>query len=293
MADNFFEACLKRAPVVAGPIADFTDSPFRRVLRSFSNCLVYTEMISGHGLSQRNESSLKYAFFKNEERPIVHQIFGSLPERMAEAARVLASNGAEAIDINMGCPQHRLARHGEGAALMNDFEKAAAIVSKVKDVTGLPVSVKIRAGYDYASVIAGKSAQKIAPVLENAGADMIVVHPRLKIQMFSGLPDHSVTLAVRKAVDIPVVANGNLDNVLLAKKVWQEMRDVSESKGLGKAAAELWSREASEVIRYCRRIQRESLPPNLQPEKREFLQQARLYLPEIRKIHSTTLKICF
>ena len=156
---------------------------------------------------------------------------------MAKAAKVLASMGAEAIDINMGCPQHRLSRHGEGAALMNNPEKAAAIVSAVKNAAGLPVSVKMRAGYDEPSVKAGYTAERLAKTVEKAGADMIVIHPRLKSQMFSGMPDHSITLRVRKAVDIPVVANGNLDNPSLAKEVHDKLLGMCEEKGLDKACA--------------------------------------------------------
>lgn len=194
--------------VLIAPMAGITDSAFRRILRKFHNGLLFTEMISARGLLQANRNSLELTLFEREEKPIGAQIFGCVPEEMADAAKYLEEKGFDVIDINMGCPVPKVVRNGAGCALMKQPALAGEIVRAVREKVKIPVTVKIRRGLtkdDPAPV-------EFAKLLESAGAAAITIHGRSCSQKYSGDPDLGSIAAVKRAVGIPVIGNGGINS---------------------------------------------------------------------------------
>ena len=196
-------------PMLA-PMAGVTDAAFRMACRELgARGLMFTEMVSAKGLCHKDRKSLEIARVGPADRPVAAQIFGSDPAFMAEAASMLcdAFPDIDAIDINMGCPMPKITKNGDGAALMLDAARAAAIVRAVAGaIGGKPVSVKIRKGWDAARA----DAAEFAKALECAGASMVCVHGRTRDQMYSGRADWDAIACVKRAVGIPVVGNGDV-----------------------------------------------------------------------------------
>ena len=207
------------------PMAGFTDYSFRKICRELGAEYTVSEMVSAKALcyeklSKKNvitaSKTAPLATVKNEELPMAIQLFGSEPEFVAEAAAMIESReyksciseaSPTAIDINMGCPMHKIVGNGEGSALMRNPELAANIVAAtVKALKHTPVTVKIRAGWDSES----KNAPEIAKMLEAAGASLICVHGRTREQMYNPGIDINIISAVKKAVKIPVIGNGDI-----------------------------------------------------------------------------------
>lgn len=202
---NIGDLVLKNKVIVA-PMAGVTDSPFRQLVVEMGAALVYTEMISAKGAVCAPKQTLKLAQFTPGERPIGIQLFGSELAYFAEAATLCVTFNPNVIDINMGCPVKKVAGRGEGCALMRDPEKAYAITRAVCEAVDLPVTVKMRKGWDESSLNAVEVAQAVAA----AGAAAVTVHGRTRAQGYSGRADWSTIAAVKKSVKIPVVGNGDI-----------------------------------------------------------------------------------
>lgn len=208
-----------KTPLVLAPLAGHTDRAFRGLVRELGGCgLVVTEMVSSEGLTRGSEFSKELAAVTSTERPVGVQIFGSDPERMGEAAAMVEDMGADLVDINMGCPVPKVTKKGSGAALMKDVRRAGAIVSRMVARTTVPVTVKIRSGWDHNSI----NAPEVARALEDAGASAITVHPRCRSERHRGEAAWVVIRDVKRAVRIPVIGNGDVRGPESAKKMIEE-----------------------------------------------------------------------
>ena len=188
---------------------------FRRQGRRYGAGLVCSEMVSCAGLEHRNERTLGYLRVARDEHPLAIQIFGSDPHVMAEAARMVAAAGADIVDINFGCPVRKVTKTGAGATLLDDADRARAIVSAVAEAVDVPVSVKMRRGLEDGS----RACLDVGPRLVDAGAATLTLHPRSARQMYTGEADHSLTAELVELVDVPVIASGDITSRARAQTV--------------------------------------------------------------------------
>ncbi len=211
------------------PMAGYTDSAMRQICGRFGAEYAVSEMISAKAVCYGDQKTPLLARIDEKEPPTAIQLFGSEPKTIAEAAQILAC-GADggvppiAIDINMGCPVAKIAGNGDGSALMRDPHLIERIVRAVRDAVSLPVTVKIRTGWDDAH----KNAVECALAAEAGGADLLCIHGRTKVQMYSGEVDLSTIAEVKRAVAIPVLGNGNITDTESARR----MLDITGCDGL-------------------------------------------------------------
>ena len=202
--------------VALAPMAGITDSAFRQIIRGFSkDCLLVTEMLSSEALMWNQEQSITHC--EESEKPIAYQIVGHKPELMAKAAQKIEKN-ATIIDINMGCPVNKIVKSQDGSGLMKSPSLAYDIVKAVKEAVNKPISVKFRLGWDANS----KNYIKFGEYMQDAGADMITMHARTRTQMYSGTADWNAIAELKKAVDIPVFANGDIISIEAAIKCYEQ-----------------------------------------------------------------------
>lgn len=191
--------------VFLAPLAGITDRPFRMICREYGPGLVCTEMISSKGLFYGDKKTDLLLNMKNEERPISVQIFGSDVEAMKYAAGYV-SKFADIIDINMGCPAPKVVKNGDGSKLLLNLPLVEEIVTKVVNASSVPVTVKIRKGWDDNNIVAVEAAK----IIEKAGASAITVHGRTRAEFYSGVADWNIIKEVKKSVNIPVIGNGDI-----------------------------------------------------------------------------------
>lgn len=201
--------------VITAPMAGVTDRAFRIIAKSFGCGLVFTEMISDMGLVYGQSRTHRIADTTGEKRPVAVQIFGSDPTTMSKAALIVQDLGADIIDINMGCPTPKIVRNGEGAALMLDIPKCRQIIRGVVQAVQVPVTVKMRLGWDQSNI----SCLELARTAEEEGASAITLHPRTRMQFFSGRADWDMIKAVKEIVHIPVIGSGDIQSAQDAQRM--------------------------------------------------------------------------
>jgi tRNA-dihydrouridine synthase B len=194
------------SPLAVAPMAGMTDTAFRRLVKRHGGCgLVVTEMVSAEGLVRGIDRTLEYAEYTQEERPISIQIFGGDPDKMAEAARIVEGMGADIVDVNMGCPVPKIAKHNAGCSLMREPEHAAAVIGRMASAVKIPVTVKMRAGWNDDE----RNAPALAKMVQEAGAAAVAVHGRTAAQSYSGSADWDLVAEIAGDLSIPVFGSGD------------------------------------------------------------------------------------
>ncbi len=201
--------------VALAPLAGITDMAFRRICRSFGAGYAETEMVSAKALSFNDKKSFELMELSEDEHPCGIQLFGSEPNVISNAAVLAKNEGADVIDVNMGCPAPKIAGNGSGSALMKNPKLCGEIVAAIKSKVDLPVTVKIRKGFDSENV----NAAEVAKICEQNGADAIIVHGRTRQQYYSGKCDLDIIKTVKSAVSVPVIGNGDVKDIKSAQKM--------------------------------------------------------------------------
>src|SRR6478736_611438 len=194
------------SPFAIAPMAGMTDSAFRRLVKRQGGCgLVVTEMVSSEGLVRGIDRTLEYAEYTEEERPISIQVFGGDPEKMAAAAQIVEGMGADIVDVNMGCPVPKIAKHNAGCSLMREPAHAASVIAAMTKAVKIPVTVKMRAGWNEEE----RNAPVLARMVEDAGASAVTVHGRTAAQSYTGSADWDLVARIADELTIPVFGSGD------------------------------------------------------------------------------------
>ncbi|MEJ2111257.1 MAG: tRNA dihydrouridine synthase DusB [Acidobacteriota bacterium] len=206
-------------PLILAPIAGHTDSLFRRLIKEIGGCgLVVSELVSTEGLTRRHAQTSRLTRFVEAERPVAIQIFGSDPIRMAESAAMVESMGADIVDINAGCPVKKVVRQGGGSDLLRNLPLLETIIKEVRKAIRIPLTIKIRSGWDRNSI----NAMEVLKIAEDGGVEALTIHGRTRCDLFSGNADWKIIEKVKRRARIPIIGNGDVFLPEDAARMFQE-----------------------------------------------------------------------
>jgi tRNA-dihydrouridine synthase B len=206
-------------PIVLAPVAGHTDSLFRQAIKGLGGCgLVVSELVSTERMTRHQDRSSFLTHFEQSERPISIQIFGSNTERMAESAAMVESMGADIVDVNLGCPVKKVVRQGGGSNLLRDLPLAEKILRSVRKAIGIPLTVKIRSGWDHNSI----NALEVLKLAEDCGVEALAIHGRTRSDLFSGHADWGIIAKVKEQARIPIIGNGDVFAPPDAERMFRE-----------------------------------------------------------------------
>src|ERR1700758_4212213 len=220
-----------RPAAVLAPMAGVTDTLFRRVIRGLGGCgLLMTEFTSSEGIPRSARKTLRYLYFQEDEHPIAAQLFGANPKVMADAARMVEDLGYDAVDINLGCPAKKVVKCG-GSGLLRELPLLEDIFRSVRAAVKIPLTIKLRAGWDEQSIV----AIEVVKMAEQIGVEAAAVHPRTRLQGYAGKADWTIIAAAKQAVKIPIIGNGDIQCPEDAARMVQETG--CDAVMIGRAAA--------------------------------------------------------
>ncbi|HVK60047.1 MAG TPA: tRNA dihydrouridine synthase DusB [Bdellovibrionales bacterium] len=240
---------LQNNPFVLAPMAGITDSCFRSVMRELGCGIVITELVSAHGIEYKSPKTLQLMKFEEVQRPVGIQLFGETPEVLAEAAKVVADAGADFVDLNFGCPVPKVVKKGAGSAILKDLDQVERVFRTVKAATPLPLTVKIRTGWDENS----RNAAKVAEIAYNEGLTWVAIHGRTRSAGYSGLADWDFISEVKAKSRIPIIGNGDISSAETAVRRLRETgcdgvmigRGCLKNPWIFREARELWAQGQS------------------------------------------------
>ncbi|NOY23113.1 MAG: tRNA dihydrouridine synthase DusB [Acidobacteria bacterium] len=266
-----------RPATFLAPIADITDGPFRRIVRAFGGVgAMFTEMISSDAYTRDCERTLHMARFTEQERPLFFQIVGKEPDRMADAAEMAEAAGADALDINMGCPSSTITRHGSGSALLKDLKLAESIISAVRKRISIPLTIKIRSGWNSQSL----AFPEFGKMAEENGVNAIFFHGRTRKEMFRGSVHYDQIAELKSMLSIPLIGNGDITD---SESMGQMLETGCDGIMIARAAIKKpWI--------FAELVSKLQVPPAslLSIMEKQFLEMAGLY-PEKLALHKMKL----
>lgn len=235
---------LKENPFVLAPMAGITDSCFRSFMRELGCGVVITELVSAHGIEYKSHRTLQLMQFEDVQRPVGIQLFGETPEILALGAKVVEDSGADFVDLNFGCPVPKVVNKGAGSAILKDLPAVEKVFRAVKGATRLPVTVKIRTGWDQPT----RNAEKVAEIAYNEGLTWVAIHGRTRAAGYSGLADWEYIAEVKAKSKIPIIGNGDINSAQTAVRRLRETgcegvmigRGCLKNPWIFREAMELW-----------------------------------------------------
>ncbi len=274
-------------PLILAPMAGITALPFRRLAKEAGCALVVTEMVSSEGLIRGVRKTAELLKSHPSERPLAVQIFGANPDSMARAAQIVCTQDVDVLDINLGCSVRRIVRNGAGVALMREPARLKGILDAVCNAVGLPVTVKIRSGWDPT----GDQALETARIAQDAGVDAITIHPRTAHQGFGGKADWTLIARLKEALFIPVIGNGDVRTPEDALKMQQKTG--CDGIMIGRAAiGNPWIFAQTLAFFHSREARPLDLPTRLQGVLR-YIDYAVSHFGEVRAVRMLRGRLCW